>query len=134
MISKLGSKKTQNQHFLAIFIFPLLKGCYFFMIFLSSNKMVIYLCLFVGLKWGFRKFQLLCSVERLAKGISHSFCQFQMRVFFSEKVQMQQLAKKVADIYERVRHYFIIFYLDFCYFQIFGPNKFFLENRAWTRS
>ena len=79
---------------MAIFIFPLLKGCYFFMIFLSSNKMVIYLCLFVGLKWGFRKFQLHCSVERLAEGISHSFCQFQMRVIFSEKVQMQQLAKK----------------------------------------
>ena len=69
--------------------------------------MVIYLCLFVGLEWGFRKFQLLCSVERLTKGINHSFCQIQMRVFFSEKVQMQQLAKKVADIYERVPHILI---------------------------
>ena len=60
--------------------------------FLTSNKMVI-----LGIS------ELQCSVERLAKGISYSFCQFHMGLIRSKRVQMQQLAKKVADIYERVQ-------------------------------
>ena len=46
-ISEYGVKRTRNKNFMAIFIFALLNGRYFFMIFLSASQVVISLVLIV---------------------------------------------------------------------------------------
>ena len=93
-VSKSGVKWVENERAVAIFIIHLLNSRYFFMVFLSTNKMVISLSPFVRFWWEFQNFKFSSSLLRFAQGLSKSIIWPLMGSIYIERVRMSTIGPK----------------------------------------